>query len=205
MEVVEAVRRFWPNMTPLRKLWRWRSPRGADRQFEVTLVYHVLASHLPHPHVEHTKFYVEMPSDADFPVPNQLDMELFRGTNSWGNPSLPGDPVRLDWSVYPVIRMRYDDRMTAKERIRRYILEVLERERVAHEKDLDELDYELKSPNKFFREKLAQISDVETREYQNYCRWAREQALKEKQAAAIRAMESRPVRFSMSRKDNASV
>jgi hypothetical protein len=197
-DVVAAIREFWPNMIPIRKLQRWASPREAGRPFEITLVYHVLASHVEHPHYQHTPFYVEMPAGADFPAPNQLDMELYSTTNTWGNPCLFGDPVRLDWQAYPHVRKRYDDRTTIRDLVKKHIEDVVERELARQEKMTDQFDLDMREPNLYFQKKLAGISDVEAGEYRRYIDSEIKKAKERKLYQQRRAQETRPVRFSYS-------
>lgn len=165
-KIVSLVRRHVdPNFVPLVVKWVFQPP--VDRtDSEKLLVFkrHGLASLVPYPKTNKVLFHVEMPSDARFPVPNQLDEILMREWNPENFSTIhhksiafPGEYVPFTWEIFHNPRVF----LTTKQLRERFLTkpkERLERDRARLAEEMVRMDLEAE---KWAKKQFDKLSDSE--------------------------------------------
>jgi len=189
--VLAAIKEFWPQAIYMRRIWTYKNSEGKIKNYS----RHAFGSYVEFPSTSKKDRYVEMPAICDYPKPNQVDVDLiYGGPVPFGEPTHPGNYVKLDWVVYYYLREIYDEKMSEKERYVKFIKNKMEEEVRRKEKLIEELNYCKRDVDRWALKKLAEFSDVEITEYMNSLAEARKQQQIEFQIMAERA-NRKPVRL----------
>jgi len=149
--VTAAILEFDPQMIPLWRVQRWRTPEG-----EVSVVHHGIGRYFPAPRYMRRYLRVEMPMDARGPAPNMLDVILEDDTTLQYKQGGWGAHHPWDWSVYAWCRFQYD-KNTLEAWLKR---SAAKQERLAHEREaiMAELEYRKQQIEPFLLKKAAGIA-----------------------------------------------
>lgn len=173
--IVNAARENDPDLIYMVARWTFR-PEGArsDGGQTQTFTRHALGRHVPVPAADKELFHVEMPADATFPVPNQLDRML----PDFDEEIVPSYGA-LEWDVYWNPWVQLSD----KEFRQRYV--VAPQERAAKEKQavLIEMEYRRREAQKFWNKCLENVADWEIDQWIEKNRLAKAAHLRRERAA----------------------
>lgn len=154
-DLVEAIRENDPGFIPLTVYSLYLSSPDYASQFYVVVKRHAAGRFVPRPKAEKTPFYVRMPRDADFPVPNQIDDIFHEGPRDEGGPYVRGGFCPLDWSLYwsPLVEL-------TQEELRQLHIDDPDAQAAAEQASLqEELFYAQQEINRVWDKALEKMSD----------------------------------------------
>ncbi len=191
--VTEALRRIDQGkgvLVPLWARWKFLSPRGQGTERVVVFGRHAIGRYINDPRSWRAPFPCEMPPNADFQAPNQLDRDLLGAPDPTAS-DLPGAYVPWDW------RLVYEPhaRMSAKDLKKKYIEDVIARREEAMRKAVEEEGYIRRQFQPFWDKLLGRVSEVELMEAERKRAYLRRQKVKilREQQQQILAKVRRPM------------
>lgn len=165
--VVKAIWEFDPRIVPCWVNWVFLAPpEDANAGQEVVFGRHVLALHIEDPEAEIDDFPCEMPAmpcqGISFKKPNKL-VSILMHKNEKND--LPGDYIEFDWPIVEWLRARFVREQSAKELAREYVNSVREGYNRRKAQLADDMEYRRRDLQKFVDSKLANVSEVEIKNY----------------------------------------
>jgi hypothetical protein len=185
--VLDAIHEFWPEAVYLRRLWIYER-QGKPYRF----MRHALGSYLWNPRTAKPGFRVEMPVDATFPVPTQIELTLSTEAKPF-HPVMPGEFVEWSWATYHYVRSVYDDQHTPEQRYEMIVQRRLDEEERQKGKLAQEWEYIKNQDRKYEQRCLDALSDVEIAEYLGEQQEKIRRAKQEKQCRLRKMRESKPL------------
>ena len=165
--IIKAIWEFDPRVIPCWVNWVFLAPpEDSDAGREVVFGRHVLALHIEDPQADIDEFPCEMPimpcQGIKFKKPNKLVSILMKPN---GKNDLPGEYLEMDWPVVEWLRSRFVREESAKELASTFINSAREEYNRRKAQLSDDMEYRRRDLQKFVNSKLANVSEVEIKEY----------------------------------------
>lgn len=166
-EIIKAIWEFDPNVIPCWVNWVFDAPKEqSDGRQEVVFGRHVIARYVDDPQEDIDEFPCDMPTmpcqGITFKKPNRLVTVLMKKNEQ---NDLPGEYIDLDWTIVEWLRASFVREQSTKELAKAYV-DAARREYNKRKAQLvDEWEYRGRDLKRFVDKKLANVSEVEIKEY----------------------------------------
>lgn len=150
--VTKMIRSFDPGAIPIWRKQRYLMP-GAT--VPITVTHFGIARHVKNPHAEVELFHVEMPLNADHPVPNKLECIFEVHDDTMMHDGGPGGFIPWDMRIYHNRREAYNETKTGKQLGKQHEAAVLEKVRRAQLQRAIDFEFRQQLLDAFVNRKLG--------------------------------------------------